>query len=278
MLNIMENFPLPEYGALSAEALHYKIEAQKLSVVDLRRYVGDPRFSDVPVEGLLSKDYARARAKLIDADHAACSVEAGTPPRGGKETVYLSVIDAEGNVVSWIQSISDTWGSGVVVDGMGFHLHDRASGMSLQEGQPNALAPRKRPFHTIIPGFMEKDHLHIGFGIMRGMNQAQAQAQFVSNVVDHRMNIQAAIEAPRFTRPNIGGCDVRIENRIPKEVREALEKKGHTFNVSGDYTGLVGGGQAVMRDSKTNVNYGASSPRKDGAAVPEPAPYFERQR
>lgn len=276
MLNIMENFPIAEYGASSAEALHYKIEAQKLSVQDLRKYVGDPRFGKVPVAGLLSKDYAKQRAALIKADTANCDFEPGEPPRGGRDTIYLSAIDAEGNVVSWIQSISDIFGSGVVVDGMGFHLHDRSSGMTFDPQSANALAPRKRPFHTIIPGFMEKGDQHIGFGIMRGMNQAQAQAQFVSNIADHGMNIQGALEAPRFTRLNTGGCDVRIESRVPREVREALEQRGHRLAVGGDYSGYMGGGQAVMRNSKTGVNGGASSPRKDGAAIPEPDPYFRR--
>ena len=274
MLNIMENFPLPEYGALSAEAYHYKIEAQKLSVQDLKRWVGDPKFSKVPTQGMLSKEYAKQRAETIEADRARCDVEPGQPPAGGRETVYLSVVDSEGNIVSWIQSISDIWGSGVVVDQMGFHLHDRAGGMVFDTGHPNALAPRKRPFHTIIPGFMQRGDIHIGFGIMRGMNQAQAQAQFASNIADHRMSIQAALEAPRFTRLSLGGCDVRIESRVPKEIRDALEKKGHALNVMGEYSGFMGGGQAVMHDSKTGVNYGASSPRKDGAAIPEPDLYF----
>lgn len=274
MLNIMENFPLAEYGPMSVETYHYKIEAQKLSVQDLKRYVGDPRFSKIPVEGLLSKSYAKDRSKLILADRANCDTEPGTPPATGRETIYLSVIDADGNIVSWIQSISDYFGSGVVVDGMGFHLHDRAGGMTFDTDHPNAVAPRKRPFHTIIPGFMEKDSQHIGFGIMRGINQAQAQAQFVSNVADHGMNIQGALEAPRFTRLYVGGCDVRIEARVPHEVRTELEKRGHSLTVLGDYSGYMGGGQAVMRDSKTGVNYGASSPRKDGAAIPEPDPYF----
>jgi gamma-glutamyltranspeptidase/glutathione hydrolase len=139
---------------------------------------------------------------------------------------------------------------------------------------PNALAPRKRPFHTIIPAFLEKDNLHIGFGIMGGFNQAQAHAQFVSNVVDHGMNIQAALEAPRFTKLTSGGCDLLIENRVPREVREALAAKGHQLQVVGDFSNQMGGGQAVVRDSASGVNYGASDPRKDGAAVPEPHPYF----
>jgi gamma-glutamyltranspeptidase / glutathione hydrolase len=158
----------------------------------------------------------------MDAKQANCNTAAGKPPGGGN-TVYLTVVDAEGNIASWIQSISDIWGSGVVVDDLGFHLHDRGGGFSFDTSHANVLAPRKRPFHTIIPGFMQKGDTHIGFGIMRGMNQAQAQAQFVSNVVDHHMNIQAALEAPRFTKVTLGGCDVRIEGRFRR-------KPGLTWN------------------------------------------------
>jgi gamma-glutamyltranspeptidase/glutathione hydrolase len=121
---------------------------------------------------------------------------------------------------------------------------------------------------------MEHDSLHIAFGIMRGLNQAQAHAQFVSNVVDHEMNIQAALEAPRFTKMTLGGSDVRIEGRVPQKTLDELRRRGHDLEVLGDYSGLVGGGQAVMRDSSAGVNYGASSPRKDGAAIPEPDPYW----
>ena len=121
---------------------------------------------------------------------------------------------------------------------------------------------------------MEKGELHIGFGIMRGNNQPQAQAQFVSNVVDHRMNVQAALEAPRFTKANLGGCDVLIEARVSPGVQEELKRRGHHLAVGGEYSGMVGGGQAVLHNSKTKVNYGGSSPRKDGAAIPEPDPFF----
>jgi gamma-glutamyltranspeptidase/glutathione hydrolase len=141
--------------------------------------------------------------------------------------------------------------------------------------RPNALAPRKRPFHTIIPAFMEKDNIHVGFGIMGGLNQAQAHAQFVSNVVDAGLNIQAALEAPRFTKLNFGGCDVMIEARIPAEVRQKLADMGHRLEVLGDFSSWTGGGQVVVRDTAAGVNYGASSPRKDGAAVPEAPDYFE---
>jgi gamma-glutamyltranspeptidase / glutathione hydrolase len=275
MLNIMENFPLPAIPPQTADAVHIKIEAQKLAFADQRKYIADPRFSDVPVRGLLSKEYAKQRAASISMSKAQCDVQPGEPP-AVSHTIYLAVADREGNVVSWIQSISDLWGSGVLVDGFGFHLHNRGAAFSLDSAHANALAPGKRPYHTIIPGFLDRGHQHIGFGIMRGQNQAQAQAQFVSNVVDHEMNIQAALEAPRFTKITLGGCDLRIEARVPPEVRAELEKRGHSLEVLGDYSGFMGGGQAVMHDSEAHVNYGASSPRKDGSAIPEPDPYFAK--
>ena len=270
MLNLMERSPIEKWQQLSAEAFHVKIEAQKLAYADLREYVADPRFSKIPVAGLLDKNYAAARAALIAPDKAECDPRPGDPPGGSKHTVYLSVIDREGNMVSWIQSISDLWGSGVVVDGMGFGLHDRANGFRFEAGHANSAGPRKRPFHTIIPGTMEKGDLHIGFGIMRGINQPLAHAQFVSNVADHGMNIQAALEAPRFTRRSYTGCEVMIESRVPEAVRKALEEKGHRVDVRGEYSGMMGGGQAVMYNSRTRVKFGGSSPRKDGAAIPEP--------
>lgn len=274
MLNIMERFPLPDYPAESADAYHIKIEAQKLAYQDLARYVADPRFAEVPVEGLLAKPYAARRASEIDRGKARCRVEPGRPLAGQGDTVYLAVVDREGNLVSLIQSIYLAFGSGVVVEGMGFHLHNRAAMFDLDPDHANALAPRKRPFHTIIPALMERERLHIGFGIMGGRNQAQAHAQFVSNVVDHRMNIQAALEAPRFTKLNFSGCDVMIEGRLPAATYEELRRRGHQLELLGDFASPVGGGQAVAFDSATGVKYGASSPRKDGAAVPEPDPYF----
>jgi gamma-glutamyltranspeptidase/glutathione hydrolase len=273
MLNIMENFPLHEVDPLSADAYHFKIEAQKLAFQDQRRYLADPRFHEVPLDRLLSKEYAEERAALIDPAKAHGDSRPGELAAGG-HTIYLAAADREGNVVSWIQSISDLFGSGIVVDDFGFHLHNRGAAFSFDAAHPNALAPRKRPYHTIIPGFLAKGDRHIAFGIMRGMNQAQAQAQFVSNVVDHGMNIQAALEAPRFTKMTLGGCDVQVEGRVPAATCEELKKRGHALEVLGDYSGLVGGGQAVMRDAAAGVKYGASSPRKDGAAIPEPDPYF----
>jgi gamma-glutamyltranspeptidase/glutathione hydrolase len=276
MLNILENFPIGEYPQDSAQALHLKIEAQKLATQDIRRYVGDPRLASVPIEGLLSKSYAKERAALIDKERATCDVQPGTPPADGHgNTTYLSVVDKDGNVVSWIQSISNFFGSGIMVDGMGFLLHDRGGAFTLDPEHPNALGPHKRPFHTIIPGFMENGSQQIGFGIMRGMNQAQAQMQLVTNIVDHKMNIQYALEAPRFTKMTLGGCDLQMESRVPEFVRAELGKRGHQISVMGEYSGYMGGGQVVMHDSASRVNYGASSPRKDGAAIPEPDPYFK---
>jgi gamma-glutamyltranspeptidase/glutathione hydrolase len=272
MLNLMERFPLRRYGHNSIDALHVMIEAKKLAYADLIRYVADPRTSQVPVPGMLSKDYARRRAAGISAERANCSIAAGTPTAAGDDTIYLSVVDRDGNMVSLIQSNYESvgFGSGLVPEGAGFCLHNRGALFSFDPQHPNALAPRKRPLHTIIPAFMEKDGVRIAFGIMGGWNQAQAHAQFVSNVADHDLNVQAALEAPRFTKPTFEGCDVIVEAGIAEPVRGGLSARGHLPQVRGAYTRDTGGGQAVLRDFRTGVNYGASDPRKDGAAVPEP--------
>jgi gamma-glutamyltranspeptidase / glutathione hydrolase len=274
MLNILSLFPLSTYSPRGVLELHTEIEAQKLAYQDLHRYVADMRFAKVPVEGMISVQYARERAALIDPDKARCDVAPGNPAKIHGDTIYLSVVDRDGNIVSLIQSLYQHFGSGVVVDDYGFALQNRGGLFDLDPAHPNALAPRKRPFHTIIPAFMEKGDVHIGFGIMGGLNQAQAHAQFVSNLVDHGMSIQLALEAPRFTKKTFGGCDVLIESRIPLEVRQALEGKGHKLTLQGDFSSEMGGGQVVVHNSTTGVNFGASDPRKDGAAVPEPAKYF----
>ena len=274
MLNLMERFPLGEWGAMNPDTWHVKMEAQKLAYQDLHRYVADPRQAKVPVAGMLSRKYAAGRAALIDNAKARCDAAPGNPLPYEGDTIYLSAIDAEGNIVSLIQSVYQSFGSGVLVDGMGFHLHNRGALFSFDPKHPNVVAPRKRPFNTIIPAFMEKGDLHMGFGIMGGSNQAQAHAQFVSNVADHGMNLQAAHEAPRFTKLMPGGCDLMIENRVPPAVRNVLAARGHQLDMRADFSSNMGGGQAVMRDARPGVNYGASSPRKDGAAVPEPDPYW----
>jgi gamma-glutamyltranspeptidase/glutathione hydrolase len=270
MLNIMEQFPLREYGVNSAKALHLMIEAKKLAYADMLRYVADPNFAKVPVEGMLSKAHPAARAKLINPDQANCNVEASRSFETGNDTTYLCVEDKDGNMVSYIQSNYAGFGSGLVPDGLGFALQNRGGLFSLDPAHPNVLAGHKRPLHTIIPAFMEKDDVKIAFGIMGGFNQSQAHAQFVSKVVDFEMNIQAALDSPRFTKLTFTGCDVEIESRVPVEIREALQSKGHQVKVIAPFSQNVGGGQAVMRDFHSGVNYGGSDPRKDGAAIPQP--------
>lgn len=270
MLNIMETFPLgqKDYGFASPNALHTMIEAKKLAYADLVKHIGDPRGQNLPVKVLLSKDHAAERAKLIDPAHANCEVEAGTLPGAG-DTTYLSVVDRDGNMVSLIQSNFEAFGSGIVATGTGFALQNRGALFNLDPESPNGLAGRKRPLHTIIPAFAQKGDTRIAFGIMGGWNQSQAHAQFVVNLVDYKMNIQAALEAPRFTKRTFPGCDLQMENRISQKTRDELTAKGHKIQVMGTYSSAMGGGQAVMRDFSTGVNYGASDPRKDGQAVAE---------
>jgi gamma-glutamyltranspeptidase/glutathione hydrolase len=270
MLNIMETSPASPDGPLSVAELHKKIEAMKLAYADLGKFNADPRFAKVPVEGMLSKEYARERAKLIDPAKANCDVAPGAPPFS--DTTYLSVVDRDGNIVSLIQSNYEAFGSGIVVRSMGFALQDRGALFSLDPASPNALAPRKRPFHTIIPAFMERGDEHIGFGIMGGANQPLAHAQFVSNIADYGMNIQEAMETARFTVSPQRGCNIVIESRVSPEVRQKLSGMGHQLDVRREYTTAMGRGQAVLHDSNSKVNYGASDARADGAAVPEPPP------
>ena len=274
MLNIMATQqPDKDGGAQGTIELHKKIEAMKLAYSDLYRYNADPRFAKVPVTGLLSKEYAAQRAALIDPEKANCTTASGTPAKS--DTTYLAVVDKDGNIASFIQSNYDYFGSGVAVTGMGFLLHDRGGLFVLDPSHPNALAGRKRPFHTIIPAFMERGDMHIGFGIMGGSNQPLAHAQFVSNVVDYDMNLQAAIEAPRFTIRDTGEgiqCNIVIESRVKPEVLDHLRKKGHNLIVRKEYSAAMGRGQSVMHNSKTGINYGSSDPRADGSAEPEPIP------
>jgi gamma-glutamyltranspeptidase/glutathione hydrolase len=268
MLNIMETFPLAQFGFGSTKALHAMIEAKKLAYADMVKYVADPRGQKIPVAAPLSKDWAKQRAQLIDAEHAKCDVGAGELP-GGSDTTYLSVVDRDGNMVSLIQSNYELFGSGIVAPGTGFALHNRGGLFTLDSASPNALAGHKRPRHTIIPGFAQKGDTRMAFGIMGGWNQSQAHAQFIANIADFKMNIQAAMEAPRFSKHTFSGCDVMMENRFSAAARNELSAKGHKIQVLGMYSSGVGGGQAVLRDFASGVNYGASDPRKDGQAAAE---------
>jgi gamma-glutamyltranspeptidase/glutathione hydrolase len=272
MLNIMEQFPPAKSGPLSAEEIHTRIEAMKLAYADLARYNADPRFAKIPVGGMISKEYAKQRAQLINPQKANCAPEAGTPP--SSDTTYLTAVDREGNIVSLIQSNYSSFGSGITVRGRGFVLQNRGALFMLDPSKPDALAPRKRPFHTIIPAFMERGDDHIGFGIMGGANQPLAHAQFVSNVVDYGMNLQAAMETARFTvSSDFGiGCRILIEDRVPAEVRQQLTSMGHDLDVRGDFSLSMGRGQAINHNSKSGINFAASDARTDGSAEPEIPP------
>ena len=273
MLNIMATSQPDKDGPQGTAELHKKIEAMKLAYTDLYRYDADPRFAHVPVKGLLSPEYAAQRAALLNPEKANCTPASGTPAKS--DTTYLAVVDKDGNIASLIQSVYDYFGSGVAVTGRGFLLQDRGGLFVLDPNHPNALAPRKRPFHTIIPAFMERADVHIGFGIMGGSNQPLAHAQFVSNLVDYGMNIQGALSSPRFTIRDSGDaieCKIVIESRVRPEVLDQLRRKGHDLIVRKEYSALMGRGQAVLHNSRTGVNFGASDPRADGAAEPEPIP------
>jgi gamma-glutamyltranspeptidase/glutathione hydrolase len=275
MLNIMQCFPISEWGLHSPNALHTMIEAKKLAYADMIAQVGDPHFTKIPVAAMLDKDRAAERAKLIDPGHASPRVEpaqlAGITDAKGSDTIYLTVADKDGNIVSLIQSNYMGFGSGLVPAGCGFMLQNRGALFTLQPNQPNTLAPRKRPLHTIIPAMMEKDGVRIGFGIMGGWNQAQAHAQFVSNIADHGLTIQQALEAGRFTKSTFDDVDVEIEDRIPAAARQALADRGHNVHTLGPRTATFGYGQATMT-TPAGVQFGASDPRHDGAAIPQTDP------
>jgi gamma-glutamyltranspeptidase/glutathione hydrolase len=273
MLNILEHYPLAQYGHNSVDELHVMIEAKKLAYADMYKYVGDPRFTTVPVKELISKDLADKRSKLIDMQKATCQVVPSDVSaelnKHGNSTIYLSTIDKDGNIVSLIQSNYSGYGTGFVAPGLGFSFQNRGAGFQLTPGLPNSLAGHKRPLHTIIPAFMEKGDVHIGFGIMGGWNQAQAHAQFVANVVDYGMNVQAALEQPRFSKDTFEGCDVQMEETVPADIRTGLTQRGHQIKLLEPFSFSVGQGAVVMRDSARQVNFAAGDPRSDGAAIPQ---------
>lgn len=276
MLNIMEHFPIKDYGQNSAAALHVMIEAKKLAYADMARYVGDPRFNAVPVTEMLSKELAAKRAALIDMQKASCKVLPSEISQAlnarGRETIYLSTVDKEGNIVSLIQSNYAGYGTGMVAPGMGFSFHNRGAGFDLKTELPNTLMGRKRPLHTIIPAFMQKDDVAIGFGIMGGWNQSQAHAQFVANIVDFGLNVQRSLELPRFTKGTFEGCDVQMEDGISDAVRLELQKRGHVIAPLHGYSSAMGNGEAVMHDKARKVNFAGSDPRTDSAAMPQNPP------
>jgi len=270
-LNILGTFSEQTMGVANADVVHRRIEAMRLAYADIE-YVADPRMSKVPTANLTTAEYARKRAALIDPEQAHCDVKPGEAAMLPGDTTYLTVVDRDGNIVSLIQSLA-TGMSGVVVDKMGFVLQNRGGYFSLDPKQPNALAPRKRVSHTLVPALLEKGNLHEGLGFAGGPIQVMAQMQVISNVADLGMNLQAALDAPRFFSFDQGPtCKVVVESRMPIETRDGLARMGHRLELTGDYQELAAFGQAVGFDSATGTKYGAADPRGDGAAIPEPLP------
>lgn len=265
MLRILEPYDLKAMGHNTPVYLHHLIEAKKLAYADLNRFVGDADHLDVPAEYLLSDAFISQRRSLLDPARAQERVEPG-PSRTKSETVYLTVADAEGNMVSFINSIYDYFGSGVVVPGTGFALHNRGAGFTLDQGLPNTVAPGKRPFHTLIPGFVTRtidgrEEAYMSFGLMGGGVQAQGHVQFLLNHLVFGMDVQASIDAARFRHYN--GQRVALEPPIGDGVRTALAAMGHVLIEQP--TIAFGGAQAIVRLPR---GYGAGSdPRKDGMAV-----------
>ncbi|MCH7498060.1 MAG: gamma-glutamyltransferase [Candidatus Marinimicrobia bacterium] len=274
ILNILEGYDLAAMGLGSVDYVHHFVEAKKLAFEDRARFYADRAFADVPVKTLISKKYARQRRKLIDPKRAAQRQEAGNEALRRGDTIYLTVADSEGNMVSLIQSNYRGMGSGMVPDGLGFMLQDRGELFDLTPGRPNSYAPGKRPFHTIIPAFITKDGKPwLSFGVMGGGTQPQMHAQIVINLVDFDLNLQEAGDAPRFIHSGSSqptgemmsdGGTVHLESGIAYEVERALVRRGHRLQRA---VGPFGGYQAIMWDATNGVYVGASESRKDGQAA-----------
>jgi len=272
ILNLLEAYDVRSMGFGSAEYIHHFVEAKKIAFADRAKYYADMDFNKVPVKYLISKEYADIRRKEIRPDKAAKRVLPGNLENG--DTIYLTTADSEGNMVSLIQSNYRGMGSGMVPTGLGFMLQDRGELFSLDQNHFNVYAPKKRPFHTIIPAFITKDgNPFISFGLMGGAMQPQGHAQIVINIVDFDMNLQEAGDAPRIRHQSdqqptggdmINGGELALETGFDyKQVRE-LMKKGHKIIYD---LGSFGGYQAIMIDYINKVYYGASESRKDGNAI-----------
>jgi len=273
MLNILEAYDLKSMGFGSADYLHVFIEAKKLAFEDRAHFYADPAFAKIPLKGLLSKDYAAKRRTLIKMDRAALEYPADPKALDQSDTIYMTVADSAGNMVSLIQSNYRGMGSGMTPTGCGFILQDRGELFSLKDGHANVYAPGKRPFHTIIPAFITKDGKPwLSFGVMGGSMQPQGHVQIIVNLIDFGMNLQEAGDAPRARHEGSSeptdevmkdGGEVILEAGFSPAVIKALEARGHKVTVDND--GGFGGYQAIMRN-REGVYFGASESRKDGAA------------
>jgi len=274
ILQILEGFDLKKMGFGSKEYIHHFIEAKKLAFEDRAKFYADPNFNDIPVQQLISDEYAEKRRSLIDPHRAAREYEAGDPLLKDGDTIYLTVADKDGNMVSLIQSNYRGMGCGLCPPGLGFGLQDRGELFNLKEGHFNTYAPHKRPFHTIIPAFITKDGKpYMSFGVMGGATQPQGQAQIVINMIDFAMDVQEAGDAPRIlhrgsSQPTGSIMDdggiVSLESGIEYKVKRDLVKIGHRIQVN---VGSFGGYQGIRYDWKNKVYYGASESRKDGQAA-----------
>jgi gamma-glutamyltranspeptidase/glutathione hydrolase len=266
-LNMLEGYDLRSLGHNSPEYLHLLIEALKLAFTDADRYVADPDFVDIPLDKLLSESYAEQRRRLINANKAQQRVAAGVPGAGG-DTVYLAVTDKEGNSVSFINSLYQGFGSGIVVGGTGICLQNRGALFSLEPDHPNCIKPHKRPYHTIIPAMVFKDgDLFLTFGVMGGFMQPQGQVQVLLNIIDFGMDVQTALNAPRCRYYQVNG-ECAFELGFTPSVLKALADKGHQIvKLDDPYSQQFGGAQAIMVHPSTKALIAGSDPRKDGCAI-----------
>ena len=259
MLNILEGYDLKALGHNSADYLHVMIEAKKLAFADRDAYIADPDKVGVPVARLISKEYASQRRKLISSTHAMPNARPGLPENG--DTVYLTVVDGEHNAVSFINSLFESFGSGLVAGDTGVVLHNRGALFVLDPGHPNVVAPRKRPFHTLIPGMVLRNGKpFFSFGVMGGDNQPQGHVQALINLIDFGMDAQQAGEAPRFRH---SGEEVLLESAFSVSVASGLTKGHHVAGAVDAW----GGYQGIVIDPATGVLMGGSDPRKDGLAI-----------
>ena len=265
-MNIMEGYDVAGMGFQSPETYHHMIEAIRLGFADGLRYIADPAAVAVPTSELLSKDYATERRGLIRPDRAMPSVEFGRVP-AYHDTVYITCADGQGNACSFINSLFQGFGTGLVVPGTGIALQNRAALFSLDAEHPNALAPGVRPFHTIIPAMATRDGgLWLSFGVMGGFQQPQGHLQVLANMLDYGLDPQEALNALRFS-VGLDGT-VALEEGVSPEVAQGLARRGHAVGIVGGFPRTAfGGGQVIERDAETGVLRGGSEPRKDGIAV-----------
>lgn len=269
-LNILEGFDLASLDSLSPEKMHLMIEAMRLAFADASWYVADPAFAKIPMNELLSKAYADERRKLINLKRATIDQKRGTPV-ASSNTVYLSVVDGFGNACSFINSNYMGFGTGIVPKGWGFTLQNRGHNFSLDANHPNVLAPKKRPYHTIIPAMVTRESdnsLYASYGVMGGFMQPQGHVQVLSALKDAGLDPQSALDLPRFCIDvDEAGGKVAIEEGMPKKTMDALQKMGHPiYEVKGYERAMFGRGQVITRDNESGVLCGGSDPRADGNA------------